>query len=567
MFFNYDLICRSSALCLALLAQSTLFVPNLSARSEIVNDVETVQQKKSSWVTLSGKVNDENGDPLPGVTVTVPNNRQLGTTTDVDGKWELLVPENTKQLRFSFIGMQPELVNVKNGKREYNVTIREDANMLEQVEVVATGYGEIDRKRLTSAVTTVKMDDINIAGIPTVDKMLEGNIPGMIFMQSSGQVGAAPKLRIRGSSSVLGNQEPLWVLDGVILHDPVNVDPAQLNDLDFVNLLGNAISGLNPDDIEQIDVLKDAAATAIYGTRAANGVIVITTKKGQVGAPRVSYAMSGTFQRRPHYSDRTMYLMNSKQRVDVSREMFERGMSFNNISNWVGYEGAYMDYKNGKIDFNEFSRLSSYYETVNTDWLGLLTENSFSQKHSVNVSGGTNNVHYYASLSYNDNNGVIKGESNDSYTAMMKLDGSFKRFTYRLTLNANTGKNHYIGQVAGGSSVLQYAYDTNRALPAYNADGTPYYYLYGSNPDYSYPLNIEREMQTNYNDMKTYSTNFQANLKYRIFNPLTVETTLSYAISNTSQENVREEDSYYIMSEKGQGRCPFGGEMISGRFY
>lgn len=100
-------------------------------------------------------------------------------------------------------------------------------------------------------------------------------------MQNSGQVGAAPKLRIRGTSTVLGNREPLWVLDGVVLTDPVNVDPAQINDLDFVNLLGNAISGLNPDDIEQIDVLKDASATALYGAKAGNGVIVITTKKGR----------------------------------------------------------------------------------------------------------------------------------------------------------------------------------------------------------------------------------------------------------------------------------------------
>lgn len=151
--------------------------------------------------------------------------------------------------------------------------------MEQMEEVVITGYQKIDKRHLTSAVTTLKADDINVAGISTIDKMLEGHVPGMIFQQIQVRWGAAPKLRIRGLRLCWGSREPLWVLDGIILHDPVNVDPSQINDLDFVNLLGNAISGLNPDDIEQIDVLKDASATALYGTRAANGVIVITTKK------------------------------------------------------------------------------------------------------------------------------------------------------------------------------------------------------------------------------------------------------------------------------------------------
>lgn len=145
------------------------------------------------------------------------------------------------------------------------VTLEEDATELDEVNVISTGYYNVDKRHLTSSVTSLKMDDIMMPGVSTIDQMLEGNVPGMIFMQNSGQVGAAPKLKIRGTTTVLGSTAPLWVLDGVILTDPVNVDPQQINDLDFVNLLGNAISGLNPDDIEQIDVLKDASATAIYG--------------------------------------------------------------------------------------------------------------------------------------------------------------------------------------------------------------------------------------------------------------------------------------------------------------
>lgn len=197
-----------------------------------------------------------------------------------------------------------------------NIVMEEDVEQME--EVVITGYQKIDKRHLTSAVTTLKADDINVAGVSTIDKMLEGHVPGMIFMQNSGQVGAAPKLRIRGSSTVLGTREPLWVLDGIILQDPVNVDPSQINDLDFVNLLGNAISGLNPDDIEQIDVLKDASATALYGTRAANGVIVITTKKGKIGPPSITYSFTGSLSRRPRYTDREVNVMNSKERIAFS---------------------------------------------------------------------------------------------------------------------------------------------------------------------------------------------------------------------------------------------------------
>ena len=119
-------------------------------------------------------------------------------------------------------------------------------------EVVITGYQNISKRHLTSAVTSMKASDIMLPGVSTIDRMLEGHVPGMIFMQNSGQIGVAPRLRIRGSSTILGTQEPLWVIDGVVQNDPVNVDAVQINDLDFVNLLGNAISGLNPNDVERI---------------------------------------------------------------------------------------------------------------------------------------------------------------------------------------------------------------------------------------------------------------------------------------------------------------------------
>ena len=508
-----------------------------------------------------GKVIDKNKNPLPGVTIRLKGT-SVGTATNTLGAFSLNIPHAVDTLIISFIGMKSKEVIVKKAdKKEYVITLEDEVEALDEVTVVSTGYQDIDRRRLTSAVTSIKMDDINVAGIMSVDKMLEGHIPGMIFMQNSGQAGAVPKVRIRGTSTMLGNQEPLWVLDGVVLSDPVNVDPAELNSLDFVNLLGNAISGLNPDDIEQIDVLKDAAATAIYGTRAANGVIVITTKKGKAGPPTVTYSLSGTFNRRPYYGDREIYLMNSLERVDVSREMFERGMEFTEVVNWVGYEAAYLDYKAGRITFPEFQELANYYETINTDWFDILCENSFSNKHTLSVTGGSSNLRYYASIGYGDERGVIKKEKNQNYTAMLKLNGSFEKVDFQFSINGNVNERRYT-PTTNGTSVTQYAYDMSRAIPAYNPDGSRWFYKRGNTKETSYDFNILNEMETTYQTQNTSNIQFNGNIKYRILPVLNIEGSASYSLGNTTIETVYEEDSWYVASLRGSGdssnSCPLG---------
>ncbi|MDE5612369.1 MAG: SusC/RagA family TonB-linked outer membrane protein [Odoribacter sp.] len=519
------------------------------------------QQQIAQPARLSGKVTDEQGQPLPGVTVAIKG-IAVGSVTDVDGKYMLHLPDSKKcTLVFSFIGMRTQEV-AYTGQKEINITMNEESTQMD--EVVITGYQNIDKRKLTSAVTTIKVDDIRVPGINTIDQMLEGRIPGMIFMQNSGQVGAAPKLRIRGTSTVLGNREPLWVLDGVVLTDPVNVDPAQLNDLDFVNLLGNAISGLNPDDIEQIDVLKDASATALYGAKAGNGVIVITTRKGKVGAPSVTYSVTGTYTRRPRYSDRAINLMNSKERVDVSRELVERGVFYNNIDSWVGYEAAIQDYYNGAINYGEFNRLVGYYETLNTDWFDVVCQDVFSHNHTLSLSGGSNNIRYYASLGMNDDKGAIKGEKNKRYSTTLNLTANYRRFTARFQLQGSMSERDYNPSELG---VLDYAYGMNRAVPAFNPDGSRYLYqrvVSATHPVYNF--NVLNEMDNSGDEMKGSSLNMQANVGYNILNDLKLEGTLSYAINNTNQEVYFTESSYYVHKlRQGQAAnndlCPIGGEL------
>ena len=162
-----------------------------------------------------------------------------------------------------------------------------------------------------------------MAGAPSIDQMLQGQIPGLMVMNTSGEPSATPKIRIRGTSTINGNKAPVWVVDGVILEQNVPITASELNSEDAEYLVGNAISGISPQDIESITVLKDASATAIYGVKAANGVIVLTTKKGTVGRPKVSYHGEVLVNQRPSY--RNFDRMNSAERMQLSKDIFEEG--------------------------------------------------------------------------------------------------------------------------------------------------------------------------------------------------------------------------------------------------
>ena len=423
------------------------------------------EEPEQKSVTVKGFVTDEENLPLPGVTVRMTG-VSLGTATDVNGWFSLDLPVTEGTLEFSFVGYASQTVNFTTETDTLRIVMKVEAQELE--EVVSLGYFNVDKRKSTSAITTIKMDDIMQPGVSTLDQMLEGHVPGMIFMQNSGQVGASPKIKIRGTTTLMGSTEPLWVLDGVILQDPVDVDPQNINDLDFVNLLGNAISGLNPNDIEQIDVLKDASATAIYGPQASNGVIVITTKKGHVGKPSVSYSLTGTFRRRPRYTDRAVNVMNSAERVAYSRDAIQAGWRIPTMNAWVGYEAAYADYLDNKYTYDEFVDKVSEMETANTDWLGILLQDTYSHNHTVSVSGGSSNVRYYASIGYTDDRGNTRGEKSDRYSAMVNLTMNHNKFDARFSLNGNLQKREYTPQSV---NVADYAYNTSRSVPLYDENG------------------------------------------------------------------------------------------------
>lgn len=525
------------------------------------------EKTETEKVMLSGKVTDKDGEPLPGVAVLLKGTL-VGTATDMNGNFKFLVPgKDNTVLIFSFIGMKRTEVQVK-GTEPVTVILEEDATELDEVQVVSLGYFQQDKRTVTGDITTLKMDDIMVAGAGTLDQMLESRVPGMIFMQNSGQVGAAPKLKIRGSSTIIGNQEPLWVVDGFILSDPVKVDPEQINDPDFVNLLGNAISGLNPDDIEQIDVLKDAAATAIYGAQAANGVIVITTKKGKPGPPSVSYSMTGTFTQRPRYSDRAVRVMNSKDRIALSRELYEKGMPFLNLKSWVGYEGAMKEYLDGKLDFNGLQDKVSYLERVNTDWFDILLKDAFSHNHTLNLSGGNEGIRYYTSVGYRDDQGNIRKESNKRYTASMNLNVNYNKFSGMFKLSGNVQKREY---TPSDVNLMSYAYNSSRAIPAYTED-CEYYFYHREDGTTLREYNILNERDHSYNKVNTNGIDLGINLKYKVMNPLEASVAFSYQVSNNENATYYGEETFYAAClrrdnvltgevDKASSLMPFGGEL------
>ena len=318
---------------------------------KITGNLITIKEvKKDETLVAKGVVKDEKGEPMPGVSVIIKGT-VTGTSTDTKGNFQIRVPENSILL-FSFLGMESESL-LCDSEDPVTIVMKERVNEMD--EVLITGYQIFKKRELTSSIVSLGAEDIIEPVGSSLDQMLQGKVPGMSVMQMTSTVGAAPKIRIRGSSTIIGNREPLWVLDGIVLSDPVKLDPTELNSMDRVNLIGNAISGLNPEDIERIDVLKDASATALYGSKAANGVIVITTKRGKVGAPSIRFSTSMSFMERPSYNKQ--FRMNSKERIEVSEEIQNRGLQFDGFSpSDVGYEGALYRLWDGQITMNEFYR-------------------------------------------------------------------------------------------------------------------------------------------------------------------------------------------------------------------
>lgn len=542
---------------------------HLSMSAEISVQQENTDNNPvaQSTTVVKGTVMDETSAPLPGVSVSCGSSR---TVTDANGNFMLSLSGNHgAYLLFSYIGMQQQKVRFSSRNNHHmQIVMHDDASSLD--EVVVTGYQVLDKRSLTSAVTSVKAEDVLRSDVSSIDQMLEGKIPDLLVNNNSGEIGVAPKIRIRGTSTLVGNREPLWVVDGVVVKDPVDISPDELNDPDYVNRIGNAISGINPQDIDRIDVLKDAAATAIYGTKAANGVIVITTKRGFEGKPRISYNATVNYKRRPRYTDSSVDVMNSKERIQFSRELLADHYLFSTNNNMVGYEGLLNQLYNHELTQDEFNAQVASLETMNTDWFDLLCQDSWSSQHSASVSGGSNKTRYYASVGYNADNDVIKVNKNKRYTASMNLDNTFSKFlTASFSFSAyNYDRDTYQSSI----SPMNYAYETSRAVPAYQADGSYYFYNKKVDSNTSYKYNVLNELDNSSYTQNVSSFTVGANLQFHFNSWLNAQVVLSHTNQHTNQESYWGEKTYYVAKLRGaeygenilkpaESLLPQGGEL------
>ena len=468
-------------------------------------------QPQTSVVKIRGRVTDEKGEPLAGVTILIEGT-YVGTTTDSNGNYIFTVPQKDNlNIIYSFIGMAPYKVPY-TGQENINIVLKESTETMD--EVVVTGYQTLRKSDVVGSVSTVKASDIMMPVYTSVDQMLQGRVAGMMVMNTSSRVGTSPKIRIRGTSTILGNQDPLWVVDGVIQPDPI---PLNQNDLmvdDLKNILGNQISWLNPADIETVTVLKDASATAIYGSKAANGVIVITTKRGKQEGMTVNYNGTFSFRSRPHYG--LFNLMNSQERIQFSREAFAAGAIYNEapVASLNTYEGIMSMFYNKQITPQEAENAIHRLERTNTNWFDILTRNSFSHNHNLSVSGGSEKVVYNVSLGYSDQSGIEINNDAKNLSGRVNL-GIQLHPKVHVDLSLVGSINKTWGYAANVSP-LKYATETSRSVLAYNEDGSRHFqgirtnYAYNENPvilgynilneiDHSYSLNKSSQINGNLN--------------------------------------------------------------------
>lgn len=518
----------------------------------------TADASQGKWI--EGIVVDMAGEPVIGAVVRDRQSKH-NATTDIEGKFRIEAEHERTVLDITYIGLKPAQWHGNRGDFAL-VPMEDDTQQIQ--DVVITGYQQLDRRNLTSSVTSKNMDEIEIAGVADLSKMLEGKIPDLISTAPSGEVNATSRIRIRGTSTLIGNREPLWVVDGIILTDPVDLTSDVLNDPDYVNRIGNAIAGINPRDIKRIDVLKDAAATALYGTRAANGVIVVTTKSGREGKPVISYSGQYTFRKRPYYTDDKINLMNSSERIQFSQFLAEQHYIYPPNMPKVGYEEALTKLYSGAYTQAQFDAEVSRLQTVNTDWFDILCHNSFSHDHSVSISGGSEKVRYYTSVGYTDQDDVIRNTLNRRYTAMAKIDMDLsQKFKLEVNVNGYLNNRQYAQEEA---NPIDYAYNTSRAIPAYNDDGS--YYKYLKNGVYYFNYNILNELDNSSIKQETNAITATANLRWQTNDNLFFNGVFSANIQNALIEDWWGEESFHVAdlrrSEFGEeipadSRLPYGG--------
>ena len=456
----------------------------------------TAQTQKVTGVVIS----EEDGQPVIGASVLVKGT-QIGAITGVDGDFTLPnVPSSAKTLVISFVGMQTQEVTIKP---HVKVILKSDSELLE--EVVVTGYGTFKKASFTGAASTVNTSTLEDVPVLSVADKLSGNVAGVTFGSSSSNPGSVSSIRVRGMGSINAGNNPLYVIDGT------PVTSGDLSEFTYSDAGTDILSSLNTNDIESITVIKDAAAASLYGSRAANGVVVITTKSGKQGKTNVSFRSDWGF---------------SNMAIDY-RPMLDgdsrRELLWTGLKNYGLYTGNMSDADAATFADQNIEDFASKPSTGWTDWKDLLFRNGSHQNYQLSVSGGNDRTKFYTSVAYTNQEGIIYKQGLERFTGNANLTHKFGDFEVQVTSQFSKVRQNKTNEATSyDGPVANYAFFQSPSSTPYNEDGTLNNGcgVFGVNPLY------EREHSSDvYTLMKAFNT---IKLTYNIWDKLNLSEKIAY---------------------------------------
>lgn len=459
-------------------------------------------------ITVKGTVIDETQFPVAGANVLVKG-ENTGVITDLDGNFSIQVPKKSSILVFSFIGFATQEVTVGN-KTQLNIVLKEDGVMLN--EVVAIGYATVKKSDLTGSVEKVDMEDLNKTSSLSFDQALGGRVAGVQVVSSDGQPGQTSNIVIRGSNTIsdVADGNPLYVIDGFATED------------------ANA-SSINPNDIESIDILKDASATAIYGARGANGVVIITTKRGKESAPRITYNGYIAYQTRPKFLE----LLQGRDFVELQQEILttdEMNKTYFSYDEVLGRYQTIEDYDNRQ----------------STNWQDLVFQGAPMTSHYVSLTGGSQKTKYSSSISYYNQQGTIIESSYESLKARLTLDQQISE-KIKFGASVNFSNNTSVGSApsqGGGQSTQYFLYQVLAYRPLKYRSSDDIYAIIDDNGG-TYPYNPIKTIENTYSTIRNRQLSFNSYLNYNILKDLLFKVTFSYTWRQDQTKEYYNADTYY----------------------
>ena len=516
---------------------------------------------------FSGRVVDSDGLGVIGAGVVCSGRPDRGTVCDEDGSFRLEVPKGISKVEISALGMQSVVYDLENSAvKDALIVLEYESTMLDQV--VVTGYAQTTVKRITGSVGILSSDSFKDKPLASVSSLMQGEVAGVQVQAVSGQPGTQSRIRIRGTNNLSGSSNPLWVVDGVPLqNESPNLSSEEMAAGAFDNIFISGIGGINPNDIESITILKDAAAAAIYGSRAANGVIVVTTKRGSEGRLKLSYSNNFTWSFRPQ---RNLELMDSGEKIAWEQELWDEFAADRYAAaqsdNTVIYPvvGIVGQVRAGCGQFAGWdkARQDAYLQELassTTDWYGELFRNAFSHNHHLSLSGGSDKAAYYISLGYNDDNGMLINNRYQRYNVNSSLTLTPARWIKLdigndFSRQSSKSPDSYV-------DAFKYAYFANPYEKVRNEDGSwaadnTYFslgYYNGRGVEEVMPLdgfNILKELELNSTTTVNVSNTLRAQADIRILEVLKFVGLLSWSYSDNSTDKIVDASTYTAFRDR-----------------